>query len=127
MAYRCTCNAFFWDLPVSSFMFHSSLLTVKSVNLVVALDGFLCVTRNCLYFSYWLLFNTKVLFQHFLIRTACNESNIADRKGQWIPYRGKFSWDVNFAKSSKIGFSRFYIHETLGKFSWFLWDVNFAK
>jgi len=29
------CNAFFRDLPEFSFMFHSSLLTVKSVNLVV--------------------------------------------------------------------------------------------
>jgi len=34
-------NAIFRDLPVSSFVFHSSLLTVKSVNLVVARDGFL--------------------------------------------------------------------------------------
>ena len=31
---------------MSSFVFHSSLLTVKCVNLVVAHDGFLCVTRN---------------------------------------------------------------------------------
>ena len=30
---------------------HSSFLTVKSVDLVVARDGFLCVTRNCPYFS----------------------------------------------------------------------------
>jgi len=28
------------DLPVSSFVFHSSLPTVKTVNLVVARDGF---------------------------------------------------------------------------------------
>ena len=28
------------DLPVSSFVFHSSLLTAKSVDLVVAHDGF---------------------------------------------------------------------------------------
>jgi len=34
-----------WDLPVSSFVFHLSLLAVKSVNLVVACDGFLCITR----------------------------------------------------------------------------------
>ena len=43
-------DAFFWDL--SSFVFHSSLLTVKSVNLVVAHDGLiLSITRNHSYFS----------------------------------------------------------------------------
>jgi len=31
------------DIQVSSFVFISSLLTVKSINLVVARDGFLCV------------------------------------------------------------------------------------
>ena len=31
------------DLLVSSFVFHSSLLTAKSVDLVVACDGFLCI------------------------------------------------------------------------------------
>jgi len=30
-------------LPVSSFVFYSSLLTTKSVDLVVARDGFLCI------------------------------------------------------------------------------------
>jgi len=43
LAYHSMCNVFFRDLPVSSFMFHSSLLTVKSVDLVVARDGFLYV------------------------------------------------------------------------------------
>ena len=33
-------NAFFMDLLVSSFVSHSSLLTAKSVDLVVACDGF---------------------------------------------------------------------------------------
>ena len=33
-------NAFFMDLPVSSFVSHSSLLTAKSVDLTVACDGF---------------------------------------------------------------------------------------
>ena len=37
LAYCRTYNAFFMDLPVSSFMFHLSLLTTKNVNLVVAL------------------------------------------------------------------------------------------
>ena len=35
-----TYNAFFMDLPVSSFVSHSSLLTAKSVDLAVACDGF---------------------------------------------------------------------------------------
>ena len=34
------------DLPVSSIVFHSSLLTVKSVDLVVACDGFFCVMES---------------------------------------------------------------------------------
>ena len=40
LAYRSTCNAFFMDLPVSSFMSYSSLVTAKSVNLAIARDGF---------------------------------------------------------------------------------------
>jgi len=44
-SYRNACNVFFRDLPVSSFVFHSSLLTVKSISSVVARDGFLCVTK----------------------------------------------------------------------------------
>jgi len=43
LAYRSTTNAFFRDLPVSSFVVHSSLLIVKNVDLVVARDGFLYV------------------------------------------------------------------------------------
>ena len=35
LAYRNTYNAFFMDLPVSSFVFHSSLLTAKGVDLAV--------------------------------------------------------------------------------------------
>jgi len=35
LAYLSTYNAFFMDLPVTSFVFHSSLLTMKSVDLVV--------------------------------------------------------------------------------------------
>ena len=46
MVYRSMCNVFFReDLPVSSFVFHLSLLIVKSVDLVAACDGFLCVTK----------------------------------------------------------------------------------
>jgi len=41
-----TYNAFFMELPVPSFVFHSTLLTVKSVNLVVTHNGFLFVIEN---------------------------------------------------------------------------------
>ena len=42
-----TYNAFFIDLPVSPFVFHSSLLTAKDVDLVVhTCDDFLCVIHN---------------------------------------------------------------------------------
>ena len=40
LAYRSMYNAFFMDLPVSCFVSHSSLLTVKSVDLVVPCVGF---------------------------------------------------------------------------------------
>ena len=40
LAYHSTCNVFFMDLPVSSFVSHSSLLTVKSVDLAIARDSF---------------------------------------------------------------------------------------
>ena len=40
LAYRSTYNAFFMDLPVSSFVSHSSLLTAENVDLVIAHDGF---------------------------------------------------------------------------------------
>jgi len=41
-----TYNAFFMDLPVPSFVFHFSLLTGKSIDSVVAHDGFFFVTEN---------------------------------------------------------------------------------
>ena len=54
------------DQPVFSFVSHSSLLTEKSVDLVVARDGFLC-NGNRLYFA--ILF-AEMLFEQFLIRPA---------------------------------------------------------
>jgi len=66
LAYCSTCNAFFRDLPVSSFLFHSSLLTVKSVNLVVVHDGFLCIMGIFIVVT----FSTEVLFKQFLICTC---------------------------------------------------------
>jgi len=74
------CNAFFMDLPASSFVFHSSLLTVKSINLVwlhvmafFALRAFtiyaLCNEKSSVFFIV-ATFITEVLFEQFLIRTA---------------------------------------------------------
>ena len=40
LAYRSMYNALFMDLPVSSFVSHSSLLTANSVELAIARDGF---------------------------------------------------------------------------------------
>jgi len=75
LVYRSTCNAFFRDLPVFSFVFHSSLLTVKSVNLVVARDGFLerqTITgaRSTIVFFIVATSITDVLFEQFLISIA---------------------------------------------------------
>jgi len=55
-------------------VFHLSLLTAKSVDLVVALDGFLFVMENlCIFILATLI--TKLLFKYFLIyTTAGNEA-----------------------------------------------------
>ena len=45
VAYHSTYNAFFMDLPVSSFVSHSSLLTAKCVNLAVACEWLPFVTE----------------------------------------------------------------------------------
>jgi len=84
LAYRSMCNAFFRDLPVSSFVSHSSLLTVKSIYLVVAHDGFLCVMKNHLYISWWLLLSQRCFSNSSWFVLLCNELNIPDREGQWI-------------------------------------------
>ena len=70
--------------PVSSFVFHSSLLTVKGVNLVssyvlysslltaqfaVACDGFLLKWKTSIFFTVAALI-TEVLFKQFLIRKS---------------------------------------------------------
>jgi len=59
-----------WDLPVSSFVFDSSLLIVKSVNLVVAREWLPLRNEKSSLFFIVATFNTEVLFKHFLIRTT---------------------------------------------------------
>ena len=62
-------NAFFMDLPVSSFVTHSSLLTARSVDLVVACDGFPSKQKSSVFFAVAILI-AEVRFEQFLIRTA---------------------------------------------------------
>ena len=69
MAYRSTYNAFFMDLPVSSFVCHSSLLTAKGVDLAVARDGFPSKRKLFIFFIVAIMI-AEVLFKQFLIRTA---------------------------------------------------------
>ena len=69
MAYRSTCNAFFMDLPGSSFVSHSSLLTGKGVDLVRAHDGFSLERKSSIFFIVAISI-AEVLFKQFLIRTA---------------------------------------------------------
>ena len=69
-----TFNAFFRDLPEFSFVFHSYLLTVNSINLVLARDGFLCVaeivpSKLSVFFIVATLI-TEVLFKQLLLRIA---------------------------------------------------------
>ena len=61
---------------MSSFVSHSSLLTAKSVNLVVAHDGFSrngnrpYFVKDLWYFFIVAILIAEVLFEQFLIRTA---------------------------------------------------------
>jgi len=58
-------NTLFLDLPVLSFLLYSSLLTVKSVDLVVARDNFLFLAQKFLYFHTG-YFDYTVAFQKLL-------------------------------------------------------------
>ena len=62
-------NAFFMDLPVYSFVSHSSLLTAKGVNLAVAHDDFPSKRKLSVFFIVAILI-VEVLFEQFLIRTV---------------------------------------------------------
>ena len=62
-------NAFFMDLPVSSFVSHSSLLIGKGVDLARARDGFPSKRKLSVFFIVAVLI-VKVLFKQFLIRIA---------------------------------------------------------
>ena len=64
-----TYNAFFIDLTVSSFVSHSSLLTGKSVDLVVARDGFPSQQKSSVYFIVATSI-AEVFIKQFLIRIA---------------------------------------------------------
>ena len=69
MAYRSTYNVFFMDLPVSSFVSHSSLLTGKGVDLAIAHNGFPLKWKSSVFFIVVILI-ADVLFKQFLIRIA---------------------------------------------------------
>ena len=69
LAYHSTCSAFFMDLPVSSFVSHSSLLTAKNVDLAVAHDGFLSLRKPSVFFIVAILI-VEVLFKQYLICAA---------------------------------------------------------
>jgi len=80
LAYCSTCSAFVMDLPVPSFVFHSSLLTVKSIDLVVA-RRWLITEIVCIFHSGYLHY--RGAFQTVLV-LLCNKLKIADREGKWI-------------------------------------------
>ena len=60
---------FFMDLPVSSFVSHSSLLTRKGVDLVRARDGFSSKWKSSVFFIVAILI-AEVHFKQFLIHIA---------------------------------------------------------
>jgi len=64
LIFHCETSLWAIDLPVASFAFHSSLLTAKIINLVVAHNGFLKIV--CIFDTGY--FDYTVTFQ--MIRTA---------------------------------------------------------
>ena len=62
-------NAFFMDLPVSSFVSHSSLLAVKGVDLEVERDSFPSKWKSSVFFIVAILI-VEMLFEQFLNHTA---------------------------------------------------------
>jgi len=83
LPYRNTSNAFFRDLPESSFVFHSSLLTVNSVNLVVACTWWLLLHNGNRPGRIICIFHRGYLDYYWFV-LLCNELSIADREGKWI-------------------------------------------
>ena len=61
LAYCSTYNAFFMDLPMSSFVSHLSLLTGKGVDLAVACDGFPLKWKSSTFFVVAVLIAEVVL------------------------------------------------------------------
>jgi len=78
-------NAFFMELPVAFFVPHSALLTVKSVNSVVALDGFFHNRKLSVFFMQ-ATFNYTVVFQVHTSQFVLvgNELNTAGNEAQWL-------------------------------------------
>ena len=66
---QCIYNGFFMDLPVPSFLSHSSLLTAKSVDLAVTHDGFPSKWKSSVILIVVTLI-AEVLFEQLLIRNA---------------------------------------------------------
>jgi len=68
--------------PLASSVFHSSLLTTKSVNLAVGHDSFLCIMESLIihiFIEATLI--TEVLLEWFSIHTAVyNELNLAENE-----------------------------------------------
>jgi len=78
------CNAFFMDLPVSSFVFHSSLLTVKSINLGLHMMASFVQQEIVRIFIVATLITEVLLKQFWIHTTVYNKLNIAGKEGQWI-------------------------------------------
>jgi len=78
------------DIPVPSIVFHLSLLTVKSVDLVVANDGFLFITEKFRIFILATLI-THLFFKYLSICTQVENSYfvfqmIIDILGRTMPF-----------------------------------------
>jgi len=69
---------------VSSFVFYSSLLTVKSVNSVVARNGYLSVMEIVHIFHSGYLGAFQTVRDLYRLYCCITSWNITDREGQWI-------------------------------------------
>ena len=87
MAYCSMCSAFFMDLPLPSLVFHSSSLSVKSINLVVAYRWLPLVHNGNhlnIFHSDYLDYMQRCFSNRSWFVLLCNKLKIADRERKWI-------------------------------------------
>jgi len=96
LPYHCTCNAFFMDFPRPSFVYHWSLFTTKSVDLVVGTS-----IRN----FQWLLWLQKFFLNSCWFVLLHNGLNVADEVSSFQAINTLVGRAVRLFQCSMHGFT----------------------